>query len=36
MIVGWHRLSDVLGAALLAAALGLLAAWPAGGTRRVV
>lgn len=36
MIVGWHRLSDVAGAILLATALGLLAAWPVGERRRVV
>lgn len=34
MILGWHRLSDVTGAVLLATALGLLAAWSVGGRRR--
>ncbi|PXY17927.1 hypothetical protein BA062_36315 [Prauserella flavalba] len=34
MIAGWHRLSDVLGAMLLAGAIGCVAFWSAGGARR--
>lgn len=30
MIAGWHRLSDVVGAVFLAAALGCVAVWSAG------
>ncbi|MBK1783677.1 phosphatase PAP2 family protein [Prauserella cavernicola] len=33
MIASWHRLSDVLGAVLLAGALGCLAFWSTGGAR---
>ncbi|WP_143121683.1 phosphatase PAP2 family protein [Saccharopolyspora antimicrobica] len=36
MTAGWHRLSDVVGAVLLAAAFGCAAAWATGRQRRVV